>query len=204
MNAGSNPAGTSETTGEIMGKTQDLKNGAVIKFNGENCLVLENEHIKPGKGPAYIQVKLRNMNTGKLYENRFNSGASIEFVRIERLTFQYLYNDGQSLIFMNNENYEQIPIDPELITEGKDFLKENEEVQIAFEGDVPLSVEIPQHVNLVITQTEPGFKGDTATNVMKPAIVETGATVPVPLFINEGDKIRIDTRTGSYIERIKD
>lgn len=187
-----------------MAKTQDIKNGSVLKFNGENCQVIEFTHIKPGKGPAYLQVKMRNLNTGKIYENRFNSGSTIELVRVERKPFQYLYKDGNSLIFMNNETYDQIPISPDLLGQEVQFLKENEECQIAFEGDQPLSVDIPKHVNLKIIQTDPGFKGDTATNVMKPATVETGAQVQVPLFINEGDTIRIESSSGSYIERIKD
>ncbi len=186
-----------------MAKTQDLRNGSIIKFNGENCTVIENDHIKPGKGPAYIQVKMRNLRTGKHYEHRFNSGASIDLVRVERLTYQYLYRDGSSLIFMNKENYDQIPVEKEAISGNIGFLKENEDVQIAFEGDIVLSVDLPQHVNIRIAQTDPGYKGDTATNVLKPATLETGAVVQVPLFINEGDMIRIDTKTGSYIERIK-
>ncbi len=186
-----------------MAKTQDLRNGSIIKFNGENCTVIENDHIKPGKGPAYIQVKMRNLRTGKHYEHRFNSGASIDLVRVERHTYQYLYRDGSSLIFMNKENYDQIPVDKEAISGNIGFMKENEDVQIAFEGDIVLSVDLPQHVNIRIAQTDPGYKGDTATNVLKPATLETGAVVQVPLFINEGDMIRIDTKTGGYIERIK-
>ncbi|MFW5662664.1 MAG: elongation factor P, partial [Bacteroidota bacterium] len=150
------------------------------------------------------QVKLRNMNTGKLSENRYRSDEKIELVRVERIPFQYLYNDGDSYYFMNTGNYEQIPVPKEQIGEGIEFLKENEQVDIAFEGDIVLGVDVPLHVNLVVAHTEPGLRGDTATNVTKPATLETGAEVQVPLFINEGDKIRVDTRQGSYIERVKE
>lgn len=187
-----------------MAKTQDLRNGSIIKYNGENCIIVDNEHIKPGKGPAYIQVKMRNLRSGKHYDHRFNTGASIELVRVERHTYQYLYNDGTSLVFMNKETFDQIPVDKEMISGDIGFMKENEDVQIAFEGDIILSVELPQHVNIRIAQTDPGFKGDTATNVMKKATLETGAVVQVPLFINEGDMIRIYTKNGGYIERIKE
>ncbi|MGI6369743.1 MAG: elongation factor P [Ignavibacteria bacterium] len=187
-----------------MGTTSDLRPGAVIKYNGENCLVLESEHRTPGNLRAFYQVKMRNLRTGKLSENRFRSGESIEFVRVERRKYQYLYNDGLNLIIMNPENFEQIPIDPELLGNQINFLKENETIEVSFEDTTCLSAELPTSVNLRIQHTEPGLKGDTATNALKPATVETGATVSVPLFINEGDVIRVDTRTGAYMERVKE
>ncbi len=187
-----------------MGTTSDLRPGAVIKFNNENCIILESEHRTPGNLRAFYQVKMRNLRTGKLLENRFRSGESIDFVRVERRKYQYLYNDGQSLIIMNPEDFEQIPIDPQLLGTQINFLKENEMIDVSFEGSVCLSAELPPNVNLRIKHTEPGLKGDTATNALKPATVETGVNVQVPLFINEGDLIKVDTRTGTYVERVKE
>jgi elongation factor P len=187
-----------------MGSTNDLRSGAILKFNGENCAVVEYQHIKPGKGGAYYQVKMRNIKTGKVAENRFRSGESIEFVRVERRTYQYLYDDGQFLNFMDQDTYEQIPVERNKIGDDFKFLKENGEVQIAFEGEEVLAVELPAHVNLRITHSEPGVRGDTATNVTKPATLESGAEINVPIFINEGDLVRVDTRTGDYIERVKE
>lgn len=187
-----------------MGTTSDLRPGAVIKYNGENCLVIESEHRTPGNLRAFYQVKLRNLRSGKLLENRFRSGESIDFVRVERHNYQFLYKEGDNLIFMNNETYDQIPVESSFLGNGVNFLKENQEVQIAFEEQIVLSVELPPTVNLRVTFTEPGLKGDTATNVLKPSTVETGAQVNVPLFINEGDLIKVDTRNGSYMERVKE
>lgn len=188
----------------MAGTTSDLRPGAIIKYNGELCAVLETEHRTPGNLRAFYQVKMRVLRTGKLLENRFRSGESIEFIRVERRTYQYLYRDGNSLFFMNMENYEQIPVDSELVGDSVKFLKENEEVQLAMVDGEVIDVDLPPHVNMLVTHTEPGLKGDTATNVMKPAEVETGATVQVPLFINENDVVRIDSRTGEYIERVKE
>ena len=181
-----------------------MRPGAVIKYNGELCVVLESEHRTPGNLRAFYQVKMRVQRTGKLLENRFRSGESIEFIRVERRTYQYLYRDGNSLYFMNLADYEQIPVDSELVGDSVKFLKENEEVQLAMVDGTVIGVELPPHVNLLVTHTEPGLKGDTATNVMKPAVVETGASIQVPLFINENDVVRIDSRTGAYIERVKE
>ena len=147
---------------------------------------------------------MRNIKTGKIAEHRFRSGETLEFVRVERHPYQYLYDDGQMLHFMDQNTYEQIPVEREKIGDEFKFLKENGEVQIAFEGDEVLSVELPMHVNLLITHSEPGVRGDTATNVTKPATLESGAVINVPIFINEGDVVRVDTRTGDYIERVKD
>lgn len=185
-----------------VGTTSDLRPGAVINFNGELHIVLESEHRTPGNLRAFYQVKMRNMKTGRLSEYRFRSGESIEFVYLDRKPFQFLYRDGNSFYFMDLETYEQIPINMELIGDAVKFLTENQEVQIAFVGETPIAVELPTHINLCVVQTEPGVRGDTATNVLKPAVLESGATVQVPIFINEGDIIRIDTRTGEYIERV--
>ncbi|MCX6155327.1 MAG: elongation factor P [Candidatus Kapabacteria bacterium] len=186
-----------------MGSTADLRPGAVIKYNNENCVVLESEHRTPGNLRAFYQVKMRNLKSGKLSENRFRSGESIDFVRVERKNYQYLYRDGNQLIFMDFENYEQFPVDVVLLGDSVQFLRENDEAQLAFEGSSIIAIDLPAHVNLKVVHTEPGVRGDTATNVLKPATLETGAIVNVPIFINEDDIIRVDTRNSSYIERIK-
>ncbi len=187
-----------------MGTTSDLRPGAIIKYNGENAVVLESEHRTPGNLRAFYQVKMRILRTGKLMENRFRSGENIDFVRVERHDYQYIYNDGMNYYFMNMQNYEQIPVDADMIGDKINFMKENQEVGLLFEDETLLDVDVPPHVNLEVTHTEPGLKGDTATNVMKPATLETGVEVQVPLFINEGDIVRVDTKTGTYVERVKD
>lgn len=187
-----------------MGSTSDLRVGAVIKYNNDNYIVETCEFRKPGKGGAFFQVKLRNLITGNKAENKFRSGESMDFVRIEKRPYQYLYKDGDFFVFMSNETYEQVSLPNAMVGEQELFMKENDDAYIMFEGEKALAVEIPQHVNLVVIETEPGLRGDTATNVTKPAKLETGATISVPIFINEGDKIRVDTTTASYIERIKD
>ncbi|MFN3780886.1 MAG: elongation factor P [Candidatus Kapaibacteriota bacterium] len=187
-----------------MGTTSDLRPGAVINFNGELHIVLESEHRTPGNLRAFYQVKMRNMKTGRLSEYRFRSGESIEFVHVERKDFQYLYRDGNNFFFMDTETFEQIPLDMELVGKAVDYLTENMEVQLAFVDGQPIGVELPPHVNLRVVQTEPGVRGDTATNVLKPAVLESGVTIQVPIFINEGDLVRVDTRTGEYVERIKE
>lgn len=187
-----------------MATTADLRVGAVILYNNEPCLVLESTHRTPGNLRAFYQVKMRNLRHGRTLENRFRSGETIEFLRVERQNFQFLYRDGSSLTFMNLENYDQIPVEESLVGESSKFLKEGEIVQIAFNDTEVMGVDLPSHVNLLVTRTEPGIRGDTATNVLKPATVETGATISVPIFVNEGDKIRIDTRTGDYVERVKE
>ncbi len=188
----------------MAGTTSDLRPGAVIIYNGELHTILESEHRTPGNLRAFYQVKMRNMKTGKQLENRFRSGESIEFARVERKNYEYLYNDGATLVFMDKDSYEQIHVEPDKIGDSLQFLKENQEAQLVFFDNSVIGAELPPHVNLVITHTEPGIKGDTATNVLKPATLETGATVQVPLFINEGDTIRVDSKTGTYVERVKD
>ncbi|GAB1372123.1 elongation factor P [Candidatus Kapaibacterium sp.] len=187
-----------------MGTTADLRPGAFIRFNNELCQVLESQHRTPGNLRAFYQVKMRNTRSGKLLENRFRSGESIEFVRVDKKQFQFLYRDGNTLYFMDQETYDQIPVNEETVGESVKFLKENQDVFINFEGDIVLGLEMPPSVSLRIIHTEPGVKGDTATNVVKPATVETGALVNVPLFINEGDLIRVDTSNGAYMDRVKE
>lgn len=187
-----------------MGTTSDLRPGAVIKFNGELCTVLESEHRTPGNLRAFYQVKMRSIKSGRTLENRFRSGETIEFVRVEKNNYQFLYRDGDHFIFMDYNTYEQIPVDADLVGKLADFMKESQEVMLSINDGVVLSVELPASVVLRVIQTEPGFKGDTATNVTKPATVETGANVQVPLFINEGDLIKVDPINGSYLERVKE
>lgn len=187
-----------------MATTADIKNGMCIDIDGQFYFIVEFLHVKPGKGPAFVRTKLKNVMTGRVVDKTFNSGIKLNDVRIERRPHQYLFLDDMGYNFMNNETYEQIPIKKEMIN-GVDFLKEGDTIEIVYhaETETPLYGDLPSHVVLEITYTEPGIKGDTSTNSLKPATVETGATVRVPLFIGTGDKIKIDTRDGSYIERVK-
>jgi elongation factor P len=186
-----------------MPDTSDFRNGLIIRFKNDLYTVVEFQHVKPGKGGAFVRTTLKNLKSGRVLENTFRAGESIDPVRVERRKFQYLYRDGDFLVCMDNETYEQLPVNINLFDEGVKFLKESEEVDILFNGSEIINVEIPIFINLKVVETEPGFKGDTATNVMKPAKLETGANVAVPLFVNEGDVLKIDTRTGSYVERVK-
>ncbi|MDR0733131.1 MAG: elongation factor P [Dysgonamonadaceae bacterium] len=187
-----------------MASTADFKNGMCLDIDGQYFYIVEFLHVKPGKGPAFVRTKLKNVTTGRVIDKTFNSGVKVDEVRIERRPYQFLYKDDMGYNFMNNETFEQIPIAKDSIT-GVDFLKEGDmaEVVVHADSETILYAELPTHVVLTVTYTEPGFKGDTATNATKPATVETGATVRVPLFINEGEKIKVDTRDGSYVERAK-
>lgn len=188
-----------------MASTADFKNGLCIKYNDDLYTIKEFQHVKPGKGPAFVRTKLKNVNTGKIIDNTFNAGVKIETVRIESRTYQYLYKDEQGYHFMNTSDFEQIFLQEDKIN-APQFLKEGDNVDILFhaEEELPLSCTLAPHVNLEITYTEPGVKGDTATNTLKPAKLETGAEINVPLFIDTGDKVRIDTRDGSYVERVNE
>lgn len=187
-----------------MATTADFRNGLCIEHNGELWTIVEFQHVKPGKGPAFVRTKLKNVKTGKVLSNTFTSGVKINVQRIENRQYQYLYNEGDLYHFMNTEDYEQTFINKDLIS-APELLKEGEMVQISFhaETDSPISCEMPTYVTLQVTYTEPGDKGNTATNTYKDATVETGTTVKVPLFINEGDHIKVDTRTSEYSERVK-
>lgn len=187
-----------------MATTSDFRNGLIIEFNGNLFTIVEFQHVKPGKGPAFVRTKLKNLKTGKVIPNTFTAGVKINVQRVERRPYQYLYSDGESYHFMNQEDFEQIQLQKELIS-APEFLKEGQGVDIAYhsESESYLSCDLPSLVVLEITYTEPGERGNTATNVMKDATVETGANVKVPLFINTGDHIKIDTRTGEYSERVK-
>lgn len=183
---------------------QDIKNGVCIRMDGRLYFCIEFLHVKPGKGNTFMRTKLKDVVDGRVLERRFNIGEKLEDVRVERRPHQYLYQEGDDYIFMNQENYEQIPIAHDLIT-GVDFMKEGDVVDVVSDAssETVLYAEMPVKTVLKITYTEPGLKGDTATNTLKPATVETGATVRVPLFINEGELIEIDTRDGSYQNRVK-
>lgn len=188
-----------------MASTSDIRNGLCIRYNHDIYKIVEFLHVKPGKGPAFVRTKLRSVTTGKVLENTFSAGHKIEDVRVETHKFQYLYADGEFYHFMNVEDYTQIRLTESALDAPK-LLKEGEVVTVLIntEDNMPLSVEMPASVVLEVTHTEPGVKGNTATNATKPATVETGAEVNVPLFINEGDKIKIETDKGTYKERIKE
>ena len=187
-----------------MMNAQDIKNGTCIRMDGRLYFVVEFLHVKPGKGNTFMRTKLKDVVDGRVLERRFNIGEKLEDVRVERRPYQYLYADGGDDIFMNQETFEQIPISKDLVT-GADFMKEGDIVEVVSDAstDTVLYAEMPMKTVLEITYTEPGLKGDTATNTLKPATVEPGATVRVPLFINTGEKIEIDTRDGSYVGRVK-
>lgn len=186
-----------------MATTADLRNGLIIKYKNDLYTVIEFQHVKPGKGGAFVRTMLKNLRSGKVLDNTFRSGETIDVVRVERRKYQYLYRDGEFLVCMDNGTYEQINVPATHIGSGIDYLKESEEVEILFNGEEIISVDIPIFINLKVVSVEPGAKGDTVSNVTKPAKLETGATVNVPLFVNEGELLKIDTRTGNYVERVK-
>nr|WP_320036737.1 elongation factor P [uncultured Bacteroides sp.] len=184
--------------------SQDIKNGTCIRMDGKLYFCIEFLHVKPGKGNTIMRTKLKDVVSGRVLERRFNIGEKLEDVRVERRPFQFLYKEGSDYIFMNQETYDQAPIAHDLIT-GVDFMKEGMIVEVVSDAstETVLFAEVPVKVQLLVTYTEPGLKGDTATNATKPATVETGAEVRVPLFVNEGEIIEIDTRDGSYQGRVK-
>ncbi|AMC10041.1 elongation factor P [Lutibacter profundi] len=188
-----------------MATTSDIRNGLCIKHNNDIFKVVEFLHVKPGKGPAFVRTKLKSLTSGKVLENTFPAGRKIEDIRVETRKYQFLYPEGDTFHFMNTDDYNQITLEKETL-DAPDLLKEGEIVTIIFntEDSMPLSVDMPASVILEITHTEPGVKGNTATNATKPATVETGAKINVPLFINEGDKVKVDTSKGSYLERVKE
>lgn len=188
-----------------MASTSDIRKGLCIRYNNDIYKIIEFLHVKPGKGPAFVRTKLKSVSTGKVLDNTFSAGHKIEDVRVETRSYQFLYAEGETYHFMNTDDYNQITLQ-ESALDAPGLLKEGEIVKIMFntEDSMPLSVDMPASVVLEITYTEPGVKGNTATNATKPAKVETGAEVNVPLFINEGDKIKVDTSSASYMERVKD
>ncbi len=186
-----------------MASTSDFRPGLTIRMDGELWTVVEFQHVNPGNWRAFVRAKLKSLKSGKVIEIRFRAGEAIDIVRIDTKEYQYLYHDGSSYVFMDKETYDQINVEEKLIGDGAHFLKESETIKIMFNGSDIISVEMPISVELKVIETPPGVRGDTATGAQKPAKMETGATVNVPLFINEGDTIKIDTRSGDYLERVK-
>lgn len=186
-----------------MVSTSEFRNGLVMKFEGDIYAISEFQHVKPGKGGAFVRTKLKNVKTGRVIDHTFRSGEKVEDLRMERKQMQYLYLNGSDYVFMDNNSYEQIEIPEVTVGEATKFIKENMEVEVLSVGDEVIGVEVPFFVELEITETDPGLKGDTAQGGSKPATLETGAVVTVPLFVEQGEIIKVDTRTCSYVERVK-
>ncbi len=186
-----------------MATTADIKNGAVFLHRGKRMKVIEFLHVKPGKGPAFVRTKLKDLKTGKTIDKTFNAGVKLEFLRIEARTMQFLYNEGDSHVFMDTQTYDQLNVANNLVGSASQFMKGGINADLLFDGDEVLDIRIPAHVELEVTHTEPGVKGNTATGATKPATLETGYMVQVPLFVEAGDVLKIDTRSGDYIERVK-
>ena len=180
--------------------TNDLKNGYVLDIDGELVSVVSFQHVKPGKGGAFVRTKLKSLASGAVVDRTFRAGEKLERVTTESRTMQFLYRDGDELHLMDNTSYEQISV-PSSLVDNDDLLAPNTDVQVLLVRDSPIRVELPTFVELAVTRTDPGVKGDTVSNVTKPAEVETGATIEVPLFVNEGDRVRVDTRSGEYVSR---
>lgn len=188
-----------------MATTSDIRKGLCIVYNNDTYKIVEFLHVKPGKGPAFVRTKLKSLTSGKVIENTFSAGHKIEEVRVETRKYQFLYAEGDTYHFMNTDDYNQIQLQKSAL-DAPELLKEGEVVTIIIrsEDELPLAVDMPASVILEVTHTEPGVKGNTATNATKPATLETGARINVPLFINEGDKVKVDTEKGAYLERVKE
>ena len=187
-----------------MATSNDLKNGLVLNIDGQLWTVVEFQHVKPGKGPAFVRSKLKNVLSGKVVERTFNAGVKVETASVDKREMNYLYNDGSGYVFMDNQNYEQRSLSEEVVGDAKDYLLENQGAVVAvYEGN-PIYVELPASVVLEITYTEPGLQGDRSSGGTKPATVETGLQIQVPLFIEQNVKVRVDTRTGEYLGRVTD
>ena len=182
--------------------TADFKNGMCISFNNKACVIVEFQHVKPGKGGAFVRTKLRDIRTGRVVENTFNAGTKFDLIRLETRKLQYLYNDGETYNFMDMDSYEQLEVNVEQIGDAAKWLKENDEASLLYaDGDL-VSVEPQMFVELVVTATDPGFKGDTVQGGTKPATLETGAVVQIPMYISEGETVQIDTRDGRFVKRV--
>jgi elongation factor P len=186
-----------------MASTNDLKNGMVLRIEGQLWAVVEFQHVKPGKGPAFVRTKLRNVESGKNVDKTFNAGTKVETANVDKRTMQYLYNDGSSYVFMDTSTYEQLEVTPEVVGDAKNFMLENQEAIVATNEGRVLFIELPASVELLIAETEPGLQGDRSTGGTKPATLETGHTIAVPLFITSGEKVKVDTRDSSYLGRVK-
>lgn len=189
-----------------MASTSDFKNGMCIEFKNGLYTIIEFQHVKPGKGPAFVRTKLKNVKTGKVIDNTFTSGVKVDEARIERRPHQYLYKDDMGCVFMDTSNYEQVTVESQITADIEKFLKDGQDVEVIFhaEEETVLLVELPATIISQVVSTEPGLKGDTSSGTaMKPATIETGAIVQVPIFINEGESIKVDTSNGKYVERVK-
>lgn len=187
-----------------MATSNDLKNGLVLNIEGQLWTVIEFQHVKPGKGPAFVRSKLKNVLSGKVVEKTFNAGVKVETANVDKREMNYLYNDGSGYVFMDNQTYDQMTLSDEVVGDAKDYLLENQEAIVAvYEGN-PIYVELPASVVLEITYTEPGLQGDRSSGGTKPATVETGLQIQVPLFLEQNTKVRVDTRTGEYLGRVTD
>lgn len=185
-----------------MATTNDLKNGLVLNLDGQLWTVVEFQHVKPGKGGAFVRTKLKNVLSGKVVDKTFNAGVKVDTANVDKREMQYLYHDGDSYVFMDTSTYDQIPVSEGVVGDAKDYLLENQGAVIALHDGNPLYIELPASVELVITFTEPGLQGDRSTGGTKPATLETGAEIQVPLFVDEGTKVKVDTRDGSYLGRV--
>ncbi|MEJ1087512.1 elongation factor P [Microbacterium sp. Mu-80] len=187
-----------------MASTADIKNGVVIKIDGQLWSVVEFQHVKPGKGGAFVRTKLKNVVTGKSVDKTYNAGTKIDIENVDRRDFTYLYTDGDSFVFMDVEDYDQLTVSAAIVGDAKNYMLENQQVQIALHDGNPLYIELPASVVLEVTYTEPGLQGDRSSAGTKPATVETGYEIQVPLFLEQGTKVKVDTRTGDYLGRVND
>ena len=187
-----------------MATSNDLRNGMVLLIDGQLWSVIEFQHVKPGKGPAFVRTKLRSVTTGKVVDKTFNAGVKVETANVDRRDMQYLYNDGSGFVFMDLTSYDQITLDENVVSDAKNFLLENQNAVVALHEGNPLYVELPASVILEITYTEPGLQGDRSTGGTKPATLETGYQIQVPLFVENNTKVKVDTRTGDYLGRVTD
>ncbi|PYE21044.1 translation elongation factor P (EF-P) [Williamsia limnetica] len=194
--------GAGERKNRQVANTSDFKNGLVLNMEGNLWQILEFQHVKPGKGPAFVRTKLKNILSGKTVDKTFNAGVKVETATVDRRDMTYLYNDGTDYVFMDGETFEQLNVSPEIVGDSANFMLENIKVQVATHEGVPLYVELPVTVELVVAQTDPGVQGDRSTGGTKPATLETGAEIAVPLFINTGDKLKVDSRDGGYLGRV--
>ena len=185
-----------------MADTSDFRTGFTMELDGNLVSIVEFQHVKPGKGGAFVRTKLKHVASGKVVEKTFRAGEKVDEVRLENHEYQYLYNDGEMYTFMHTSDYEQIALPKDALTDAIPFLKENDTVNMLMRGEKPITVEVANHVELTITQSDPGIKGDTAQGATKPATLETGLVIQVPLFVEEGDVVRVDTRTGKYMTRV--
>jgi elongation factor P len=186
-----------------MATTNDLKNGMVLNIEGQLWTVIEFQHVKPGKGPAFVRTKLKNVESNKTVDKTFNAGTKVETANVDKRTMQYLYNDGTSYVFMDTSTYDQLEVAPEIVGSARNFMLENQEAIVATNEGRVLFIELPASVELLIAETEPGLQGDRSTGGTKPATLETGHQINVPLFITAGEKVKVDTRDSSYLGRVK-